>query len=141
MVTGNVIPGPQRALVAVYGLFALAAGARSLVQITTQWSVAPLAYALSALAAAVYLVAALALARPGRRAERVALAACGFELAGVLVVGTASLLVPEHFPDATVWSEFGIGYGFIPLLLPIAGLAWLRWGRQRHTADAEVDGI
>lgn len=127
-----MIPPPQRLLVAVYGLFALAAGARSLVQITTRWDDAPLAYALSALAAAVYLVAAVALARPGRVAERVALVAVAFELAGVLAVGTASLAAPERFPDATVWSEYGLGYGLVPLILPIAGLAWLAWGRRRY---------
>ena len=29
------------------------------------------------------------------------------------------------FPDDTVWSGFGRGYGFVPLVLPIAGLRWL----------------
>ena len=47
-----------------------------------------------------------------------ALLAVGTELAGVLVVGATSLLVPEEFPDATVWSEFGAGYGYVPLVLP-----------------------
>jgi hypothetical protein len=31
------------------------------------------------------------------------------ELAGVLIVGTLSLLVPAEFPDATVWSGYGAG--------------------------------
>ena len=48
------------------------------------------------------------------------------ELAGVLTVGTLSLVVPDWFPDATVWSDFGIGYGFVPVALPVAGLLWLR---------------
>jgi hypothetical protein len=25
-----------------------------------------------------------------------------------------------------VWSDFGIGYGFVPVVLPILGLLWLR---------------
>ena len=30
------------------------------------------------------------------------------------------------FPDATVWSQYGLGYGFVPLVLPVVGLWWLR---------------
>ena len=48
------------------------------------------------------------------------------ELAGVATVGTLSLVMEEWFPDASVWSGYGIGYGFVPLALPIAGLLWLR---------------
>ncbi|MFE6646431.1 hypothetical protein ACFVJS_07725, partial [Nocardioides sp. NPDC057772] len=51
------------------------------------------------------------------------------ELAGVLVVGVLSLVVPSWFPDDSVWSKFGIGYGFVPALLPILGLLWLWRGR------------
>ncbi|MET8334280.1 hypothetical protein ABZV14_15450 [Streptosporangium canum] len=114
--------GPGRALVAVYGVFALAAGARAAVQIATRFDQAPLAYSLSAFAAAVYVVLTVALARGDRR---LALAACGIELAGVLIVGTLSMADPEAFPRATVWSGYGSGYVFIPLLLPILGLYWL----------------
>jgi cytochrome bd-type quinol oxidase subunit 2 len=115
--------GPGRALVAVYAVFAVAAGARSAVQLATRFEAAPLAYLLSALAAAVYLLATVALARSSRR---LAFTACSIELAGVLTVGTASLLAPAAFPDATVWSGYGIGYGFLPLVLPVLGLLWLR---------------
>lgn len=118
--------GPGRLLVAVYALFALAAGSRAAVQLGTKFDEAPLAYLLSALAAGVYLVATLALARKGRTWRRVALLTCSFELVGVLAVGTLSLLDQGDFPDATVWSDFGAGYGFIPLVLPMVGLYWLR---------------
>ena len=111
--------GPGRLLVAVYGIFAVAASSRAGLQLVTRFDEAPLAYLLSALAAGVYVVAAVALARSRRR---LALAACGFELVGVLVVGTASLLEPELFPDETVWSSYGAGYGFVPLVLPVLGL-------------------
>ncbi|MCG5219779.1 hypothetical protein [Streptosporangium sp. KLBMP 9127] len=114
--------GPGRALVAVYGLFALAAGARATVQIVRSFDEAPLAYALSAFAAAVYVVLTVALAVSARRT---ALAACLIELTGVLVVGTLSMLDPEAFPRATVWSGYGSGYLFIPLILPVVGLFWL----------------
>ncbi|GAB2868227.1 hypothetical protein [Nocardioides pacificus] len=112
-------------LVAVYAVFAVAAGARSGVQIATRFDDAPVAYLLSALAAVVYLVATVALRYRGARAWAVAVAACSIELAGVLVVGAVSLLVPAWFPDQTVWSDFGAGYGFVPLVLPALGLGWL----------------
>ncbi|MGW4797906.1 hypothetical protein ACWEPC_36350 [Nonomuraea sp. NPDC004297] len=115
--------GPGRALIAVYGLFSLAAGARAGVQIATRFGEAPLAYALSAFAAAVYVLLTVAL---WRGARRLALVALGIELAGVLVIGTLSLLDAAAFPDATVWSAYGRGYLFIPLVLPLVGLFWLR---------------
>ena len=115
--------GPGRVLVAVYGVFALAAGARAVVQLSIRFAEAPVAYLLSALAAAVYLVATVALARGGRRT---ALVAISVELVGVLVVGTLSLLEPAAFPDETVWSTYGRGYLFIPLVLPVVGLLYLR---------------
>lgn len=118
--------GPGRMLVAVYAIFALAAGARAGVQIATRFSDAPVAYALSAFAAAVYVLATVALARGGRTSFRIAVAACTTELAGVLVVGTLSIADPASFPDETVWSAYGRGYGFVPLVLPVAGLLWLR---------------
>ena len=114
--------GPGRALVAVYGLFALAAGSRATVQIITRFGEAPLAYTLSALAALVYILLTVALARGART---LALAALGVELAGVLLIGTASVLDPAAFPEATVWSVYGKGYLFIPLVLPFVGLYWL----------------
>ncbi|WP_329084386.1 MULTISPECIES: hypothetical protein [unclassified Streptosporangium] len=114
--------GPGRALVALYGVFALAAGARAAVQIATRFQEAPLAYSLSAFAAAVYIVLTVALARGNRT---LALVACGIELAGVLIVGTLSMADPEAFPRATVWSGYGSGYLFIPFVLPVLGLYWL----------------
>lgn len=122
----NRVSGPGRLLVAVYALFAVAAVSRAVVQIATKFDEAPLAYLLSLLSGLVYVVATIALARPGAQWRRVALATLGFELAGVLIVGTLSLFDSEAFPDATVWSVYGRGYGFIPLILPVLGLFWLR---------------
>jgi hypothetical protein len=53
------------------------------------------------------------------------------ELLGVVSVGALSSAAPELFPDKTVWSHFGQGYGFLPLVLPFAGLAWLWHTRPR----------
>ncbi|CCI52258.1 MAG: hypothetical protein LKG20_03555 [Tetrasphaera jenkinsii] len=115
--------GPGTVIVALYAVLALAATGRSVLQITEYFSRAPLAYVLSAVAAAIYLVAAFALAT-GRRT--LATAACTVELVGVLAVGLASYAAAEHFPDKTVWSHFGSGYGYVPLVLPVIGLWWLR---------------
>ncbi|MGY5884988.1 hypothetical protein [Modestobacter lacusdianchii] len=124
--TPDTTRGPGRVLVALYGVFALAAGARAAVQLATQFDEAPLAYLLSAVAALVYVLATIGLARGGRGGRRTAVLACSVELAGVLVVGTLSLVDPAAFPDSTVWSGYGSGYGFVPLLLPVLGLLWLR---------------
>lgn len=118
--------GPGRVLVAVYATFVVAAGARSGVQIATRFDEAPLAYLLSAFAAAVYVVATVGLALPGRASRWVAVVACSVELLGVLAVGSFSLFAPAAFPDETVWSGFGRGYLFVPLVLPALGLLWLR---------------
>jgi hypothetical protein len=118
--------GPGRLLVAVYGLFALSASARAGVQIATKFHHAPVAYVLSALAGVVYIIATVTLGGGGPTARRIAVISCSFELVGVLAVGTWSIADPATFPDATVWSTYGIGYGFVPLVLPVFGLLWLR---------------
>jgi hypothetical protein len=117
--------GPGRLLIAVYAVFAISATARAGYQILTKFAEAPLAYLLSAFAAVVYIVATVSLAKPGRTWFKVSVTAVLVELIGVLVVGALSLFDSVNFPHETVWSLFGRGYGFIPLLLPILGLIWL----------------
>ena len=118
--------GLGRVLVFVYGLFALAATARAVVQLATQASLAPVAYTLSLFSGLVYIVATWALATDRRR---VALVTIAVELTGVLVIGTVSH--PDDLDRASVWSSYGNGYGYVPLVLPIVGLWWLwRLGRQ-----------
>lgn len=126
--------GFGRIIVMVYAVFALSATARSLFQILTHFSAAPVAYALSAFAAAVYIVAALALARSGPRAWAVALGAVLVELVGVVGVGLWTVLDPGLFAQETVWSRFGAGYGYVPLVLPVVGLAWLLAHRPSRPA-------
>lgn len=122
--------GPGRLLIAVYILFAIAATSRAGLQIATKFDEAPVAYLLSAVAALIYIVAAVGLARAGHAGRRLALVCCSVELVGVIAVGILSLADKELFPDETVWSQFGSGYGYIPLVLPMLGLFWL-W-RTRH---------
>jgi cytochrome bd-type quinol oxidase subunit 2 len=115
--------GPGRTLTAVYAVFAVAATARAAVQLATHYSEAPVAYLLSAFAGVVYVLATLALWRDLRP---LAWLAIGVELTGVLVVGTLSYADRSAFPDQTVWSGYGSGYGYVPLVLPVLGLLWLR---------------
>lgn len=121
--------GGGRVLIALYAVFSLAAAARSFVQIVQRFDVAPIAFSLSAVAAVFYIVATFTLARASTVSRRLAAWSCLIEFAGVLIVGTVSLVVPEWFPEPTVWSHYGSGYLFIPLVLPLIGLWWLR-----HTA-------
>ena len=131
--------GFGRVLVAVYGLLALAATGRSILQISEYFERAPISYVLSALAAVIYLVATVGLARGDRTSVRLARVALTVELVGVLVVGAISYAVPSAFPDRTVWSHFGSGYGYVPLLLPLVGLWWIRrTSRASETAPASV---
>jgi hypothetical protein len=128
--SGRTATGFGRVIVALYAVMAVAAVSRSAVQIGTKFGEAPIAYSLSAFAAAVYVLATIGLAGRSARARRLATIACTVELIGVLTIGTFTVAVPSDFPDETVWSLYGLGYVFIPLILPIVGLWWLRRTRS-----------
>lgn len=129
--TASTRSGFGRVLVFVYGIFAVAATARALVQLATKASDAPVAYALSLFSGIVYVIATWALATDHRR---VALVTIVVELTGVLVIGTLSH--PSDIDRASVWSDYGNGYGYVPLVLPFVGLWWLwRIGRRPTEAD------
>lgn len=121
--------GPGRLLLTLYGVFTVGAASRSVYQLSTRFDEAPLAYVLSAVAALVYAFITVCLVRGGEGARRIALVCCAAELTGVLAVGTWTLADPSAFPDATVWSDYGVGYLFLPLVLPVTGLLWLRRSR------------
>jgi cytochrome bd-type quinol oxidase subunit 2 len=121
-VDSSQLAGPGRILVAVYAVLAVAATGRSAFQIVDRFEEAPIAFSLSALAAVVYVLATLALAF---RWDRVAWATIGFELVGVLVIGTLSVVAPTVLGlqsvdpfgrEATVWSAYGAGYLCVPLV-------------------------
>ncbi|MGW0333774.1 hypothetical protein ACWD0J_18195 [Streptomyces sp. NPDC003011] len=130
----RLISGPGTLLVWLYGVMVVGAVSRSVYQIATEFDRAPLAYALSAVAGVVYGFITYSLVRGGETARRAALVCCAAELAGVLAVGTWTLIEPSAFPDQTVWSDYGMEYLFIPVLLPVSALYWLRRGVRR--ADA-----
>ena len=126
--------GFGRVLVTVYGVLAFAALGRSSYELVAKFGDAPVAYSLSTLAALVYVVAtfALALGKPAWRV--VAWITVGIEAVGVVTVGGLSLADPDVFGESTVWSGFGQGYGYVPLVLPFVGLWWL-WRTSRSTSE------
>lgn len=124
--------GAHQVLLTCYALFVLAAGARSAVQLATDASRAPISYTLSAVAALTYAAGWVAIRRASVGRTGFAGVMLWVEVLGVFTVGTLSLARRDWFPDASVWSDYGIGYGFVPAVLPVAGLLWLR--RQRRTA-------
>ncbi|MER6954556.1 MULTISPECIES: hypothetical protein [unclassified Streptomyces] len=130
----RLISGPGILLVWFYGVMVVGAVSRSAYEIATEFDRAPLAYSLSALAGLVYGFITYSLVRGGETARRAARICCAAELAGVLIVGTWTLVEPSAFPDATVWSKYGMGYVFIPVLLPLSALYWLRKSRTPTTA-------
>lgn len=112
-------------IITAYGIFAVSATARALYQSVLHFDEAPVAYLLSCFAALVYVFATLALSRTSVAAWRAATVAVMIELIGVLGVGAWTLAVPDVFADDTVWSHFGSGYGYVPLVLPFIGVFWL----------------
>jgi cytochrome bd-type quinol oxidase subunit 2 len=122
--------GVGRLLILVYAVFAISSTARASFQVITKFDEAPVSYSLSLLSAVVYLLATVSLAKSGPAWKTIALASVIFELIGVLTIGAISLLVPELFVEASIWSGFGSGYGYLPLVLPILGLLWIRKTHQ-----------
>ena len=147
MSTRRRLRGPARILVAVYAVLAAAATGRSVFQIIDRFEQAPIAYALSAAAAVVYILATLALAL---RWDRLAWLTIGFELVGVLAIGTVSVVAPELLGlgdvelldrafgrEGTVWALFGAGYVGVPLVIPVIGLVYLARSRRRAAESPE----
>lgn len=118
--------GVGRLLILFYAVFAISSTARASFQIVTKFEQAPIAYSLSLVSALVYILATISLAKAGQSWRQVALWSVIFELVGVLSVGALSFVAPELFAHPSVWSSFGSGYGYIPLVLPLLGLLWIR---------------
>lgn len=137
--SANKTPKPSRStglgrvIIAVYGILALAATVRAVYQIMSKFDEAPIAYSLSLVSGLIYILATFSLSSAKRGAWLVSLYAVAIELVGVIVVGILSLTHPEEFAHPSVWSGFGEGYGYVPLVLPLIGLWWLYRNRnERH---------
>jgi len=132
--------GPGRVLVVVYAILAIAATSRSLFELVTKFSQAPIPYLLSTFAAVVYCVITVALVKDTPPWRRVAFVGMVVELVGVLVVGTWSFVHPATFTNPqtghgvhSVWYWYGLDYLFVPLVLPVLGLLFLRRTRPTTT--------
>lgn len=123
--------GAVRILIFAYGVLAFAAIGRSSFELATKFGNAPVPYTLSAIAAVFYVLATISLIRKGQFFNRLATWILSFELAFVIGVGLTTTIDSTLFPAHTVWSNFGIGYGFTPLALPIIGLFWLSRERKK----------
>jgi hypothetical protein len=130
------------ALGVAYTVLAVAALARSGYQLLTGVASgrAAVAVALSGLSGVVYLCAAVGLRRGTPRSLRVSRWCLVLELAGVLLVGAAELVV-GGFGRSTVWSGLGIGYGFAPLILPSVGLWLLRSVSSSGAGEPAAAGL
>ena len=124
--TKSTNSGAVRVLIFAYGILAFAAIGRSSFELATKFAVAPVPYTLSAIAAMFYVLATIGLIRKGAGWRRFAQIAISLELCFVVGVGVLTVIDSSLFPAKTVWSNFGEGYGFTPLVLPILGLIWLR---------------
>jgi hypothetical protein len=128
--------GIGRLLISAYAVLALAATGRAGYELAAKFNEAPLPYSLSIFSALVYIVATIALARSKGGWRNVAYVAVIIELTGVLLIGAISVIWPGLFTYngklvKTVWSFFGIAYGFVPVALPILGLIWLGRTKQK----------
>jgi cytochrome bd-type quinol oxidase subunit 2 len=125
-------------LIVVYAILAIAATGRAGWELATKFTDAPLPYALSLVAAVTYLVVTVLLIRRGAD-SRAALWVCCFELLGIVVVGTLTVAAPDLFPTATVWTHYGAGYGFVPMILPIAAITYLALSRRTQVEPVPAD--
>jgi hypothetical protein len=137
------IHGVGAVLVFVYAILAIGATSRAIYQIATVFDKAPLPITLSAVSGVIYILATVALILPAPAWYRVAWVTISFELLGVLVIGTLSIVDPvfagsAKISDGTVWSYYGRGYVFIPVILPILGMLWLSKHRPEPVASALV---
>lgn len=122
----NKLTGLGRVLITVYLILAVGATGRSLYQLLRKFDEAPLAYSLSLLAAVVYILATVALIKRRGIWHLIAWLTLIFEFCGVMTVGALSVFAPQLFAHPSVWSHFGAGYVFVPLVLPLLGMLWLR---------------
>jgi len=115
----------QVALLAAYSILALAAVGRSTYELIFKFDDAPVPYTFSVIAAAIYLVAVWAIWRGDALGVKVGKVACTIELVGVLAIGTLTTLGDSAFDVGTVWSFYGLDYGWLPLVVPALALWWL----------------
>lgn len=120
-----------------YPVLALSAGVRAVYQLFFKPGVTDkFPPALSALAALLYLLATLGFVVRKPWTWWLTVVILALETAGVLVVGTLSAVLPG-LTGRTVWHDYGVDYGFLPLIQPVLGLIWLFWPENRRSFFVE----
>jgi hypothetical protein len=122
--TSAATRGGADALAFFYGLWAVAALSRAGYQYLVRRPDDFTPTHISLFVGALYVLIIIALRRRSPHAWWSALLLLWVELLGVLLVGTIDVLW-QPFPYSSVWSAYGAGYLFMPLVLPLAGLVWL----------------
>lgn len=108
-----------------YPVLAISTGFRAVYQLGFKEGVVDyLPPALSLIAALCYLTATVGFAVHKRWAWRLSVGVLGFETLMTFVIGILSFTHPEMI-GSTVWRHFGADYGYLPLIQPLLGLAWL----------------
>lgn len=90
---------------------------------------------ISVLAAGGYILASSALTHNGRRMRMIGWVALIVELGGVLITSLLGLGIEEIGAIRNVWADFGANYFYIPLILPILGLAWMWLTNPRRIVE------
>lgn len=130
--TPEIIRAIGQILAVSYPVLALSTGARATYQLCCKPGVTDyFAPSLSAVASLFYLLATIGFIVRRPWAWYLAVGLLAFETAGVLLVGSLSLLRPGLIGH-TAWTHFGQDYGFLPLLQPVLGLVWLLWPQNRR---------
>ena len=115
--------GAGRALVAVYGVFALAATARAGVQLATRYSEAPLAYLLSAMAGVIYILATITLATQEGWLGTWIGSTVGMVAADALAIVVGAVL-GKHLPERSIKYGAATLFAIFGLVLIAEGLGW-----------------
>jgi hypothetical protein len=127
-----------------YPLLALSTGARAAYQIFFEdGGRVAFGPGSTAVAALLYLLAAIGFVLRRRWAWVLSVAVLTVEAVLAVLIGSASVLYPAAV-GSSVWRNYGIDYGFFPLVQPLLGLVWLmapltmlRYGvRHRTTRSA-----
>jgi hypothetical protein len=122
---GGFAEAAGKILAISYPVLALSTGARAVYQLFFKEGVSDrLPPALTAIAAALYLVATVGFARRTRPAWTISVTALTLELIGIAVVGVLSYTNPDLVGE-TAWRHFGADYAYFPLIQPVLGLIWL----------------
>lgn len=127
--------GGGRVVMAVFWVFAIYFTYTSFVDFVT-FSNQPIGpRVLSLIAALGYVLIAAAITHNGRRMRIIGWTALLVELAGVLSTGIIGLGVADIGAIRNTWANFGAGYYYAPLILPVIGLVWIWFTNPRRIVE------